>query len=218
MTSTTQKTVFQNNFHDFLQISTKDYSNLIGIEDFIPTSECDEINEELIKYKANQELLLKIFCCIPSEREDILNKIKNFAGDEKKLEEIINEEILEKIKQNTTFRLGNAIEKNDLEEAIEELFNRDYKDKKQIFVPEYFLAETPYDWKTFVELLEAIKNDQNFSNEEKEYWESKRENIRREALERNVYDSLKNFFYDNKDQEVLVLHGYELMDLTEGTG
>ena len=46
--------------YDFLQISTKDYSNLIGIEDFIPTSECDEINEELIKYKANQELLLKI--------------------------------------------------------------------------------------------------------------------------------------------------------------
>ena len=36
-----------------------------------------------------------------------------------------------------------------MRKAIEELFTRDYRDKTQIFVPEYFLAETPYDWKTF---------------------------------------------------------------------
>ena len=45
---------------------------------------------------------------------------------------------------------------------------RGYKDKKQIFFPEYFLPETSYDWETFCKLLEAIKSDEKFSEREME--------------------------------------------------
>ena len=33
------------------------------------------------------------------------------------------------------------------------------------------------------------------------------------SLEKNIYDSLTEYFTKHKDQEVLVLHGFEIMDL-----
>ena len=135
---------------------------------------------------------------------------------ETKLEDSIDGKTLDRIEKNIMYRLGNGIKINNMEEAIQVLFDRDYLDKKQIFVPEYFLAETPYDWETFCEMLETRANEENFSVEDMKQWESQKNKIRQEAVERNAYDTLKDFYKNHNDQEFVVLHGYELMDLTEG--
>ena len=59
-------------------------------------------------------------------------------------------------------------------------------------------------------------NDENFSLEERKEWESKMQHIRQESAGRSAYDTLKEFYKTHEDQEVTVLHGYELMDKTDG--
>ena len=189
--------------------------NLIGIDDFIPDKNSYDINMEDFKDMMNlwKQALL---CCHPKEEEEILDKIKNCIRNETKLEDSIDSETLDRIEENIKYRLGNGIKINNMKEAIEELFTRDYLDKNQIFVPEYFLSETPYDWGAFCEMLETRANNENLSVEEMEHLESKMQQIRQEAVERNAYETLKDFFKNHREQEVTVLHGYELMDLTDG--
>ena len=47
--------------------------------------------------------------------------------------------------------------------------------------------------------------------EDLHYWNSIKENVAREVIERNVYQLLQTFFKENEDQEVLVLNGHDLV-------
>ena len=88
-------------------------------------------------------------CDVIGAREIIVPK--EFSAKIKhKIQDEIEAPILERIKENIKYRLGNAIEfsstsaKSQLNDAIDALFNRDYKGKKQIFVPEPFLTKVIY--------------------------------------------------------------------------
>ena len=142
---------------------------------------------------------------------------------ERKLEEWIDCEfdearkpILDRIRNNITYYLGNAVEITRLSKAAEALFNRDYKDKKQIFVPEFFLTKDPtmiYQEKERLEkLLEDRKRAGDLSPKEEGKWRCKIKTLEGEILEKTVYDTLKAYFRTHDNQQVLVLHGYELMD------
>ena len=135
-----------------------------------------------------------------------------------KIESLIEKPILERIKTNIVYRLGNAIEEQRLLDAVEALFNRDYKEKKQIFVPEQFLTKIPkmmfHDSKgLFEKLAERMKLEKHFPQMGK--WQGLKANVDGEALEKKVYTTLKDYFQkpEHKDEQVLVLHGYEIMDL-----
>ena len=130
--------------------------------------------------------------------------------------------IWNKIRKNLTFYLGSAIEFASLRRAAEALFQRDYKDKKQIFVPEYFLSKDPsliFLEKQKLEILLAARTDDDMTTKEKRKWESRLKTIEGEKLEKNVYDSLNTYFKESyPDQEILVLHGYEIADLDKLVG
>ena len=88
-------------------------------------------------------------CDVIGAREIIVPK--EFSAKIKhKIQDEIEAPILERIKENIRYRLGNAIEfsstsmQSQLNNAIDALFNRDYKGKKQIFVPELFLTKVIY--------------------------------------------------------------------------
>ena len=65
-------------------------------------------------------------------------KLKDWIDGE---EDESREAIWAKIRKNITYYLGNAVQFASLRKAAEFLFERDYKDKKQIFVPEVFLTK-----------------------------------------------------------------------------
>ena len=62
------------------------------------------------------------------------------------------------------------------------------------------------------ERLEKILQNPNLSEQEKIKWRCRVANIEGELLEKNVYDVLKKYFNSHKEQKVLILHGYEIMD------
>ena len=132
-----------------------------------------------------------------------------------KIESLIEKPILERIKTNIVYRLGNAIEEQRLIDAVEALFNRDYKEKKQIFVPEHFLTKTPkmmfHDAKGLSDKLDKIGK----TFPKKMEWQGLKANVEGEDFEKKVYKTLKAYFQkpERKDEQVLVLHGYEIMDL-----
>merc|ERR1712051_1091117 len=102
-----------------------------------------------------------------------------------KIETLIEKPILERIKTNIVYRLGNAIEEQKLIAAVEALFNRDYKEKKQIFVPEHFLTKIPkmmfQDSKgLFEKLAERMKLQKHFPK--KMEWEGLKANVEGEIL------------------------------------
>ena len=136
-------------------------------------------------------------------------KLKDWIDGE---EDESREAIWAKIRKNITYYLGNAVQFASLRKAAEFLFNRDYKDKKQIFVPEVFLTKDPeliYNEKEELErLLKTIPD-----GKEKENLRSRLKTLEGEKLEKKVYDTLKSYFESHRDQEVLVLHGYEIADL-----
>ena len=84
--------------------------------------------------------------------------------------------IQDKIRKNITYYLGNAIEIRLLSEAAEALFNRDYKGKKQIFVPDCFLTKDPRmiytEKQDLKKLLDSIDDD-DLSKKEKGLWQSR---------------------------------------------
>ena len=66
-------------------------------------------------------------------------KLKDWIDDE---EDETRKSIWNKIRKNMyKYYLGNNVEFASFRKAAEFLFNRDYKDKKQIFVPEVFLTK-----------------------------------------------------------------------------
>ena len=75
--------------------------------------------------------------------------------------------ILDRIRKHITYYMGNAVQHNFLIEAVETLYNRDYKDKKQIFVPECFLTKCPKMIFHEKAKLEELLNDMNISDKEK---------------------------------------------------
>ena len=85
-----------------------------------------------------------VICDVIGIHEVILRpngpKLKDWIEGEK---DETREAIWAKIQKNITYYLGNAIEFASLRKAAEFLFKRDYKDKKQIFVPEVFLTKHP---------------------------------------------------------------------------
>ena len=111
-----------------------------------------------------------------------------------KLEKRMSKGILKKIKKNVKFCLGNAIKTDKLKYACDQLFKRDYLNKKQIFVPNYFIGEAHFDEKIFCSKLDERATDEHFSNEEKEYWNSKLKASKREATERILYELLREFY------------------------
>ena len=125
--------------------------------------------------------------------------------------------ILDRIRKNITYYLGNAVEFHLLSKAAETLFNRDYKDKKQIFVPECFLSKNPeflfYEKEELKKFLDTMSDD-DMSKKEKGKMGSRINTMEGEALEKKVYDTLKSYFQHHSDQHILVIHGYEIMDLT----
>ena len=101
--------------------------------------------------------------------------------------------IWNKIRKNLTFYLGSAIEFASLRRAAEALFQRDYKDKMQIFVPEYYLSKDPsliHLEKQKLETLLAARIDDDLTTKEKRKWECRLKSIEGEKLEKNVYDLL----------------------------
>ena len=157
-------------------------------------------------------------CQVIGKREFVLR-----PGDPK-LEDLIDCEfdearqpILDKIRKNITYCLGNAVEFTLLSKAAEALFNRDYKDKKQIFVPECFLTKDPtmifQEKENLEKLLEDKKRAGHLSKQEEGKWRCKIKSLAGEILEKTVYDTLKTYFHTHHSQQVLVLHGYEIMDL-----
>ena len=68
------------------------------------------------------------------------SKLKDWIDGE---EDESREAIWAKIRKNITYYLGNAVQFASLRKAAEFLFDRDYKGKKQIFVPEVFFSKDP---------------------------------------------------------------------------
>ena len=146
------------------------------------------------------------------------SKLKDWIDDE---EEIGNRKTIKnKIKTNLySYYLGNNVEFASFKKAATFLFNRDYKDKKQIFVPEVFLTKIPkmilHEKEQVEKKLEAM-NDDELSAEEKKEKENLKERLKTiegEMIEKKVYDTLKAYYKSDSDQEVLIIHGYELADL-----
>ena len=144
-------------------------------------------------------------------------KLKDWIDDEK---DETRKSIWNKIRKNMyKYYLGNNVEFASFRKAAEFLFNRDYKDKKQIFVPEVYLTKAPeiifYEKKQIEELIKAM-SDENLSKQEKtekEKLKSRLKTIAGEEIEKKVYDTLKAYYELHDDQQVLVLHGYEIADL-----
>ena len=144
---------------------------------------------------------------------------------EPKLEQLIDcvldearQPILDRIRKNITYCLGSGVQFELLSEAAEALFNRDdYKGKKQIFVPECFLTKDPtmifQEKEKLEKLLEERKRVGDLPKEEEHKWKCKIKTLEGEIIEKRVYDTLKTYFQTHQSQEVLVLHGYEIMDL-----
>jgi hypothetical protein len=149
-------------------------------------------------------------------------KLKDWIDDE---EDKTREAIWNKIRKNMyKYYLGNNVEFASFRKAAEFLFNRDYKNKKQIFVPEVFLTKLPEmilnDKKQVEELLKSM-NDDGLSAEEKKEKEKLKcrlKTIEGEVIEKKVYDTLKAYYESHSDQEVLVIHGYEIADLEKLAG
>ena len=146
------------------------------------------------------------------------SKLKDWIDDE---EEIGNRKTIKnKIKTNLySYYLGNNVEFASFKKAATFLFNRDYKDKKQIFVPEVFLTKIPkmilHEKEQVEKKLEAM-NDDELSEEEKKEKEKLKERLKTiegEVIEKKVYHALKDYFKSHSDQEVLVIHGYEFAEL-----
>ena len=141
-------------------------------------------------------------------------KLKDWIDGE---EDESREAIWAKIRKNITYYLGNAVQFASLRKAAEFLFNRDYKDKKQIFVPEVFLTKDPeLIFREKEELERLLKTMPD--GKEKENLRNRLKTIEGEKLEKNVFDTLKSYFESNGNQEVLVLHGYEIADLDKLAG
>ena len=51
--------------------------------------------------------------------------------------------IFERIRKNIAYYLGNNEQTTKLSEATDKLFDRDYRGKKQIFVPDIFITKDP---------------------------------------------------------------------------
>jgi hypothetical protein len=66
--------------------------------------------------------------------------------------------------------------------------------------------------KKIEELLKTMSDD-DFSSKEKGKLRCRLKTIEGEELEKNIYNALKDYFENHSDQEVLVLHGYEISDL-----
>ena len=137
-----------------------------------------------------------------------------------KLEEWIDYEsdfkkqpIVARIRKNISYYLGNAEQTFKLSEAATKLFNRDYEGKKQIFVPEIFLTKHPGMIFTEKTVLDEKLTNPNLTKEEVGKLRCQANTVSGESLEKNVFDSLKEYFNNHSDQEVLVLHGYEVMEL-----
>ena len=141
-------------------------------------------------------------------------KLKDWIDDE---ENEIRQPIQNRIKKNITYYLGNAIETASIRKAAETLFKRDYEGKKQIFVPEVFLTKDPslifHEKQELEKLLAARETDDTINDKMKEKWRCKMKTIEGEVLEKNVYDTLNKYFLSHPEQEVLVLHGHEILDL-----
>ena len=144
-------------------------------------------------------------------------KLKDWIDDE---EDKTREAIWNKIQKNMyKYYLGNNVEFASFRKAAEFLFNRDYKGKKQIFVPEVFLTKDPeiilHEKKQVEELLKSM-NDDDLSEKEKKEKRSLKDRLKTiegEVIEKKVYDTLKAYYESHSDQEVLVIHGYEIADL-----
>ena len=193
---------FHENKVPVISIKTKDVSD-------IKYKQFDEIKKELEELqKRIQKLNL----------QDIIGKKDFFCTRDNTpvdMEKRVSKRILKKIKKNINcFCLGNAIKTNDLKSAVELLFKRDYHNKTQIFVPNYFIGEAPFDEEKLCSKLEERANDEHFSEEEKEHWNSKLIAAKREATERIVYELLRKF-YEKREDEFLVLHGYKLMEMDD---
>ena len=121
--------------------------------------------------------------------KEIVIPVGYSAKLKEKIESLIEKPILERIKTNIVYRLGNAIEEQRLIDAVEALFNRDYKEKKQIFVPEHFLTKISkmmfHDSKgLFEKLAERMKLEKQFPQMGK--WQGLKANVDGEALEKKV--------------------------------
>ena len=190
-------------------------SNNVTLNEFVEKIPVISINKDEvddIKFEQSDELKEKIKD-LKSELEEVIG-IKKFTCEKssQKVEDRISEGIYKRIEDNVRFRLGNNIGKEKLEEAIDELFKRDYIGKNSIFVPELFICETPFDYDKLSKHVEELANDEKFSEKDKNHWNSIRKKIKDEARERSIYEQLKKFYDNQKDHEVLVLHGYNLMD------
>ena len=176
-------------------VSTDQFKGLDGITlgqyiKEVPTISIKEGSVSSIQYLPYDEEI-KINKELEKQLESLLEsgiigmEVCDDSGNKTKLPiDQVEDEILARIKKNIKFCLGHAVETNKLKDAMNKLFIRDYQDKKQIFVPQFFLPDH----------LNSIKD-----------------NIASKAAEKNVYWTLQNFFKNCEDQEVLVLNRHDLV-------
>ena len=78
--------------------------------------------------------------------------------------------IFGKIRKNISYYLGNEDLTIKLSEATDKLFKRDYKGKKQIFVPDIFITKNPEMLFTDSDTLEESLLDPTLSEKDKGKW------------------------------------------------
>ena len=104
--------------------------------------------------------------------------------------------IRDRIRNNISFHLGNNEKTSKLSEAASKLFQRDYRDMKQIFVPEIFLTKHP----KMISAEELDKQLENLSVKPKdaEKWRQLKNTYLGEPLEKNLYEGLKKYFNNHR--------------------
>ncbi len=70
--------------------------------------------------------------------------------------------------------------------------------KNPIFIPELFINENNYDYDQLCEQIETPSGNEKFTEEDKKYWHSVRENMKHEVIEKSVYEQLVKFYKNSQ--------------------
>ena len=139
-------------------------------------------------------------------------------GHKKSKEKSTKQKILKPIVKNQKkYNLGSNNYMSDVSEAAEFLLKRDYPriakitenhdgHSGQMFVPQSWLSKVP-----------TVVNTKDFGKKKEQYvekdWIEDNRKLQGELPEKELYEELREYFRKRKSEEVVVLHGSELLVL-----